>query len=157
MSNLEQLKEQATELGISFKANATEATLKKLINEHEKQQEALVHQALELDNLKLTHVIITPNDPSRLQQQGEIFGGGNSVLGTITRFVPFGENWLIENILYKHIRDKQYQYFKVHQKDGKEFVESKLLPAYNIQVLPLPTEKEIKELAQAQLARNSVE
>ena len=93
------------------------------------------------------------------QQMGhEYFGVGNSVLGTIARIIPFGEQWLIENVLLQSIKEKQTQIFVTRRDSkGNEFVESKIIPADQITELPLPTKEEIEELAKVQQARASVE
>lgn len=161
-SEVEILKEQLTERGIEFKANMSKATLEKLLQKADEQDEQTdtnnTLKALQDEALKLVHVIITPNDPLKQQIGHEYFGVGNSVLGTIARVIPFGENWLIENILLQSIKEKQAQVF-ISRRDskGNEFVESKVIPAYQVTELPLPTKQEIEELAKVQQARNSVE
>lgn len=161
-TELELLKQQLDERGITYKANASKATLEKLLqNADEAEQTADDNkslQALKDEALKLVHVIITPNDPLKQQIGHEYFGVGNSVLGTVARIVPFGENWLIENILLQSIKEKQTQVF-ISRRDSKgdEFVESKIIPAYQVVELPLPTKEEIEGLAEIQKARQSVE
>lgn len=162
MSDIEQLKAQLTERGIEFKGNASKATLEKLLEQadkvEEQQDDNAKLQALKNDALKLVHVIITPNDPMKQQMGHEYFGVGNSVLGTIARIIPFGEQWLIENVLLQSIKEKQTQIFVTRRDSkGNEFVESKIIPAYQITELPLPTKEEIEELAKVQQARASVQ
>lgn len=161
-TELELLKEQATLAGLSFKPNATVKALKKLLAEQYREdsvsEENQARFDLEAENLKLIKVIITPNDANKRLQTGEIFCAGNSMLGTIKRYVPFGQEWLIENMLLKSIQEREYQLLipRKTEKD-EEFVESKLLPAYQIQILPNPTKEEIEQLAKLQEARQSVE
>lgn len=161
-SDIEILKEQLTERGIKFNANASKATLEKLLEQADKQDEVADENsklnALKDDALKLVHVIITPNDPLKQQIGHEYFGVGNSVLGTVARIIPFGENWLVENILLQSIKEKETQIFITRRNNkGDEIVETKVVPAYQVVELPLPTEEEIEELAKIQQARNSVE
>lgn len=160
---LEQLKTQADELGITYAKNATTRTLKKLIAEElikgtdEDTSEEI--QAVEDENLKLVHVIVTPVNPQRQSMSHETFQAGNSVLGTVKRIVPMGKPWLVENIIYKAIKEKEYQLFLEHddpKNPQQKIVESRLVPAFNIQVLPLPTKEEIEELAKRQVARDAV-
>ena len=157
-NDLSSLKEQADMLGIEYPKNITANRLKTLIENFESQEsENDIYKKLEEDNLKLVKVIITPNDPMKRNMQNELFAVGNAYLGTITRVIPFGKEWLIENILYKMIKEKEYQYLSTRtDNSGKEVVESIMLPAYNIQELPLPTKEEIEELAKVQQAKNSL-
>lgn len=165
-TELDLLKQQAKELGITFGANISANTLKQRIAlhikeqyEHEiKQEENQKIEQLRSDNLKLVHVIVTPNDPTKQVLQGEVFSVGNSVLGTLTRFIPFGENWLIEEIFYKTLKEKEYQLITTKtDAKGISVPISKMVKAYNIQVLPLPTEDEVSEWARLQQARNAMD
>lgn len=161
-SEIELLKEQLTQRGISFKSNATKATLEKLLAKADEQEEQedentklIEHQE---DALKLVHVIITPNDPIKQQMGQEYFGAGNSKVGTIARVIPFGEQWLVEQILVNSIKEKQYQlHISKRDSKGDVYTETKLVPAYQITELPLPTKEELSELAKLQQARASVE
>lgn len=158
---LDELKAKATELGLAFKDNATQATLEKLIKEHEAKQanpeeldENAMRLKLEKEQLKLVKVIVTTTDPSKVQYKGEYFSVGNAVLGTVSRFVPFNTEWLVEQFLVSHIKSKEFQHIVIHnQGDAKEWHESKLVPAYNVVELPAPTKEELEELAKRQANR----
>lgn len=163
-SELELLKEQADIMGIEYPNNVTIKTLKKRITEHlnasNEQEENQERVDLENENLKLVHVLITPMDISKRDLSHITFSVGNSVLGTIKRVVPMGKATLIENILYKHIKEQEFQHMylvKDPNHEGNMITESKLIKAYSIQELPLPTQKEIADLAKAQQARQSVD
>lgn len=161
-TEIELLREQLDERGILYKANATKATLEKLLQKadeaEELEDENTKLKKLQDEALKLVHVIISPNDPLKQQMTQEYFGTGNSVLGTIARIIPFGENWLVEQALLNTIKEKQYQMHIVKRNaKGEEYTESKLVPAYQITELPLPTKAEIEELARTQQARATVE
>nr|DAN43434.1 MAG TPA: dimeris T4 recombination endonuclease VII [Caudoviricetes sp.]DAU04485.1 MAG TPA: dimeris T4 recombination endonuclease VII [Caudoviricetes sp.] len=161
-TEIELLREQLDERGILYKANATKATLEKLLQKadeaEELEDENTKLKKLQDEALKLVHVIISPNDPLKQQMTQEYFGTGNLVLGTIARVIPFGENWLVEQALLNTIKEKQYQMHIVKRNaKGEEYTESKLVPAYQITELPLPTKAEIEELARTQQARATVE
>lgn len=163
-SELDLLKEQADIMGIEYANNVNAKTLKKRIaeklNAHNEQDDNDERFELERENLKLVHVIITPMDSTKRELSHVTFAVGNSVLGTIKRVVPMGKATLIENILYKHIKEQEFQYmYPVPDPANPRntITESKLVKAYAIQDLPLPTEQEIKELAKAQVARQSVD
>lgn len=161
-TEIELLREQLDERGILYKANATKSTLEKLLQKadeaEELEDENTKLKKLQDEALKLVHVIISPNDPLKQQMTQEYFGTGNLVLGTIARVIPFGENWLVEQALLNTIKEKQYQMHLVKRNaKGEEYTESKLVPAYQITELPLPTKAEIEELARTQQARATVE
>ena len=161
-TEIELLREQLDERGILYKANAAESTLEKLLQKadeaEELEDENTKLKKLQDEALKLVHVIISPNDPLKQQMTQEYFGTGNLVLGTIARIIPFGENWLVEQALLNTIKEKQYQMHIVKRNaKGEEYTESKLVPAYQITELPLPTKAEIEELARTQQARATVE
>lgn len=163
-TELEQLKQQADELGLMYPARATTKALKKLVAEALlKDTDADTSeeiQAVEDDALKLVNVIVMPTDSSKASIGHETFMVGNSVLGVISRIIPFGKPWLIEHILYKHIVSRERQIFIEHDDpkvQGKTDVESRLVPAYTVQVLPVPTQEDIEELAKRQQARHAVE
>ena len=161
-TEIELLKEQLDERGIEYKANASKATLEKLLNKADEKDEAddenTKLQALKDTAMKLVHIIITPNDPVKQQMGQEYFACGNSALGTLARIIPFGENWLVEQMLLNTIKEKQTQLFITKRdNEGNEYKESKIIPAYQITELPLPTKTEIDVFARVQEARKTVE
>ena len=163
VNQLDKLKERANQLGIEYPNNTTIKSLKKRITDHLNQEtiEETKEQYTNLyqENMKLVKVIITPVDSAKRDYQGEYFSVGNDVLGTVTRFVPFNEEWMIEEILAKHIESKQYQHIttKRSRDNRNETLDSRLVPAYNVQRLPLPTKEELAELKRIQEARQGVE
>lgn len=159
-SELETLKEQADTLGIEYANNITIKNLKAKISEYYKDEsvEAKNEQIKEakLDNFKLVKVIITPVDSAKRDYTSQYFSIGNDVIGTISRVIPFNEEWMVEEVLVRHIESLQFQFLQVKKIDGREHVESKLVKAYNVVRLPLPTKEEIEELAKRQSARDDV-
>lgn len=161
VTEYELLKQQLTERGISFKANASKATLEKLLQDADKADEAQeasdVIGKLQEEATKLVRCIITPNDPIKQQMGQEYFGVGNSVLGTISRVVVFGEEWHVEKMLLDNIGTKQYQFFVPKKNDkGDTIMVSKTAPAYNITILPSLTQRELDEMAKTQRATESL-
>lgn len=154
------LKQQADVMGIEYPKTVTKTALKKLIAEKLSAEDASDVNAtikeLEIENKRLVRVIITPNDNLKRDMAGEFFSTGNSVLGTISRFVPFNQEWHIENMLLKCIRDKEHQIFVTKKVGDKEFVEPKQQPAYTIQELAPLTKEELAELKQRQIAQEGV-
>ena len=159
---LAKYKTQADLLGIEYPNNITLAKLKTKITEHlnkESVSEANEqYKALYEENMKLVRILVTPVDSAKRDYAGEIFAVGNDVLGTVKRFVPFNQEWFVENILYKHIVSKEFQFIKTvkDKSTGNEFLDSKIIPAYNVTVLPMPTKEELEEMKRIQEARDGV-
>lgn len=154
------LKQQADVMGIDYPKTVTKTALKKLIAEKLSAEDASdvneTIKQLEIENKRLVRVIITPNDNLKRDMAGEFFSAGNSVLGTISRFVPFNQEWHIENMLLKTIRDKEHQTFVTKKVGDKEFVEPRQQPAYTIQELAPLTKEELADLKQRQIAQEGV-
>lgn len=165
--SLDELKAKATEYGIPFKGNISKAKLQEFITRYESgdtnlnglidDNDGVDIKALEDDALRLIRVIVTPNEVYKREFQSELIQAGNSVLGTISRAVPFGVEWHIEHILLQSLKERQMHIMvKRKNAEGNEYYESKLAPAYTIQELPPLTQEELEELARNQMARNSV-
>lgn len=157
-TELQELKEQADALGIVYPNNITLAKLKALVNAAATEEDpAEVRRQHEAEQLKLLKVLITPVDSAKRDWEGEIFSVGNDVLGTVSRYVPFNQEWFVEAVLVRHIKQREFQYLQ-HKKDkatGRDYVDSKLVPAFNVQELPLPTPEEIAEMAKIQAVKEA--
>ncbi len=59
--------------------------------------------------MKLVRCNITAMAPFEKQLQGAFFDVGNSVVGSIRRYIPFDTDWHVERMLLDHIRDRSYR------------------------------------------------
>lgn len=173
MTERETLEERAKRLGIGFNAKTSTEILKLKIEEKLKKGNSNIDEDDEevdeeekdartkafQEATKLIRVIVTPTTAEERELQGEIFTVANSLVGTLRKFVPFGneQGYHIPNIMYQMLKEKQIQIFRTKKVNGQEIVEGKLIPAYSIQVLPPLTKEELKKLEQSQRARQSVE
>lgn len=168
-NELNLLKERADQMGISYSNNIGIEALKQKINEKlgttqsdltGKEDISFLERKEKYNNaMKLVRVIVTPNNPSKKDLEGEIFSVANSIC-SIKRYVPYNneKGWHIENILYHMLKEKKTQVFSNKTlKDGTSVRVGREIPAYNITVLPPLTEKEKEDLAKAQRARQSIE
>lgn len=164
------LLQRADLLGISYSNNIGVETLRKRIEakldeldkEEEEQEKEVKHKDTPLQKqrkeaLKLIRVNITSMENTKNNLSGEIFTVSNNVVGTIKRYIPFGQDWHIEKILLDTLREKQFQRFTSVNTTNGSVRRAMLVPAYAIQELPPLTEKELEELRKSQLARNSIE
>ena len=175
-SKRELLEERAKKLGIGFNAKTSDEILSMKIeqtlkgeSEETKEETAKEEQAINFGSMKtrkqayeeamkLVRVIVSPRDSS-IDLQGEIFTVANSLVGTITKYVPYNnENgWHIPNILYQTLKEKQEQVFVTRKVNGQDTKSGKLVPAFSITVLPPLTKEELLKLEQSQRARQSVQ
>lgn len=104
---------------------------------------------LRLQGTKLVRVFIHCNNPMKKEWQGEQFTVSNRNLGTLSRFVPFEQEWHVEAAILDMMRDRQYLGFNTRKAGPMklEIKEPKFIKEFNIEVLDPLTEKEIKDLA----------
>ena len=167
--SLEQLKEQADDLGIKYSPNISAATLQQRIADQLNADEGLsvaTEQAVPMlsktdkikqiraEALALKRVIITSMDTSKRDYHGEVFQVANRIMN-VKRFVPFGYPTHVEAVLLNQIQERQMRMTIPETRDKAP--ESRLVPAFGIKELPPLTAKELADLAKAQQARNSID
>ena len=165
----EVLIKRAATLGITHSNNIGLETLRSRINakleqaEEEEEDKAqkedknkeIVRQRQEAT--KLIRVIITSMDNMKNELSGEVYTVSNNVVGTVKRFIPFNVEWHIESILLDTLREKKMQkFYDEVLPNGDKIRKGRLTPAYGVQVLEPLNELQLKELAQSQLARNTI-
>lgn len=106
------------------------------------------------DLLKLIRVRITCHDSSKSAWEGKPFSGGNDIIPSITRYIPFGREWHCEQILLNIIKEERYTMRTSKKVNGKLVTTAQTVPTYNVEILPPLTEKEIKQLAVQQAAKS---
>ncbi|AKG07778.1 hypothetical protein AAX06_05980 [Moraxella bovoculi] len=163
-TELELLKERADSLGVEYKSNVSTKTLTKLIREFEEQEEQddgltdneRIKRTLD-EATKLVRVIITPMDSTKRDYQGDVFSAGNAVVPTMAKYIPFGVEWHVPQIILNTIKEKVMNKF-IAKKDerGREYREYQEAKAYSIQELPPLTKEELEELAKSQEMRQAI-
>ena len=116
------------------------------------------HQDKVLRASKLVRVIVNTRDQNKQDWPGEIISAGNSTVGFFKKYIPFGSEWHVPQIILNTLRSKKTQVFipKVDSKGNKTKV-PKLINAYTIEVLDPLTVEEVKELAAAQQGSGRIE
>ena len=105
--------------------------------------------------MKLTRVVVTPNDPTMVNYPGLIFSVGASGLNNgrmVKKFVPFNneEGWHVPQIILNQIEYGQMQKFKtVTRANGEKVLEPYLTKKFNVRILDPLTPEELKEVAAA--------
>lgn len=114
---------------------------------------ASAQQRLRDEQLSLVRIRLTCMNPTKAEWQGELFTVGNSLVGSLTKFVPFNadDGWHVPQILLDTLKDRQCQVF-VTTKDsrGNSSRQGKLIKEFAVEVLPALTQSELHELARRQ-------
>lgn len=168
---LDALKEQAKELGISYSPNIGLEALQKKVqlalgNSYAKQAEPQPEEKINKEVVqtlsgmknatKLHRVVINCLNPDKLDLKTEILSVGNTKYGFITRAFRFGVPWHVEDFLYKHLKNKKF----FNTRDEIKYINgvkrnrrvTELVPEYEVRDLPPLTQEELKKLALDQSA-----
>lgn len=157
------LKQRADDMGIKYSPNIGVDTLRTKVNDALAPKKSVAKadepsfSQLRAEATKLIRVRITNLNPNKKHSEGEWFRTGNSVINTISRFVPFEQETHVENMLLNLIKTREYAIVQ-----EKKNADGKLVPVRNtrrefqVEVLPALTEKELETLAAEQSKRQSV-
>lgn len=122
-----------------------------------------LRQKLLKEQMKLVRLRITNLDPKKAKLQGEIITVANEYLGTVKKFVPFGETtdegYHVPFCIYTVLKERTFVQIKTKKdkKTGTNFVESRDVREFALEVLPPLTERELAHLAASQAAAGGVE
>ena len=177
---LEMLKTRARVMGITFSNNiGVEALRKKIDDKLEGQNEvdaepeatnplqpkkatpANIRQLLLDENMKLVRLRITNMDPKKKDLPGEIFTVANGYIGTIRKFIPYGEvtegGYHVPYCIYKQLDKRKFLNIRTSRsRNGEIKVDHSWAKEFALEVLPQLTPAELKRLALEQAAANRV-
>lgn len=115
---------------------------------------------IQRDALRLRRCKIYNLNPSKNDLRGEIITVASGLIGTIRKFIPFGETtdngYHIPNVIYEDLKSRQFQMLSIKKVDGKEEIVRRLAPEYNIVLLPDLTAEQLEELRIRQAATKSI-
>lgn len=121
---------------------------------------AQIHARKRREANELVRIRVTCMNPNKAEWEGEIFTAGNSLVGSVTKFVPFNaeDGWHVPRIIYSQIVERQCQTF-VTTRDarGNSSRKGKMIREFAVEVLPPLTAEEIAELARVQAMRRSID
>ena len=114
------------------------------------------------ENMRLIRLRIQNLDPKKKDLPGEILTVANSRIGTVRKFVPYGEvtegGYHVPYILYKMMKRRKFLHIVTKKgKGGTPTVSTKYVPEFSLEILDPLTPAELKNLAQAQIAAGSIE
>lgn len=190
-SQLDILKQRARLMGLTFSNNIGIDALRAKINaklEGETQEQANEENAsldsapvapalnqtgsdrkltprekLYQEQMALVRCRITNLDPKKKDLPGEIFTVANRVLGTVRKFIPFGEatdnGYHIPMILYNELASRKFLHIRSfkNKATGQIQVETKWMKEFALEVMPQLTKEELDRLATAQIAAGTVQ
>lgn len=178
------LKQRATLMGLKFSNNiGLEALRKKVADAQEGivEEEPVVAKVnplqtetpipkeetrgeksrrLRLEQTRLVRVRIQNLDPKKKELPGEIITVANDFIGTIKKYVPYGEatdnGYHIPWAIYQFLLNRKFLDIRVTKKNGRPVIKQNWVREFAIEVLPALTQEELTNLAQAQIAAGSL-
>lgn len=114
------------------------------------------------EQMRLVRIRITCMDPKKKDLQGEIFTIANEYIGTVRKFVPFGEvtdeGFHVPFCIYNMMTERQFLNIRTvkDKRSGAERPETQYSKEFAIEVLPQLTPAELGRLANAQAAAGSI-
>lgn len=185
------LKQQATLMGISFSNNIKVETLRakiaaKMEGEEDNTDEEgnainqpnplagtaaptakpakrtpTLAEHLRKDAMKLVRIRIACMDPKKQDLPGEIFTVANEFLGTVKKYVPFGEQtdngYHVPHCIYELLKNREFLHIQTRTVNGQIETKTRWVKEFSIEVLPPLSDEEIQALAQDQRATGRLE
>lgn len=114
------------------------------------------------EQLRLVRIRIQCLDPKKKDLHGEIITVANEVIGTVRKFVPFGEasddGYHVPYIIYKQLERRKFLNIRTgkDRRTGMPTVSSSWAKEFAIEVLDPLTADELQRLAAAQAAAGSM-
>ena len=122
-----------------------------------KETESQMRQRIRLEQTRLIRVRIQNLDPKKKDLPGEIITVANEYMGTIRKFVPFGEatdnGYHIPYCIYEFLKNRKFLNIRVSNKGKK--IEQAWVREFAIEELPPLTQEDLDKLAAAQTAAGS--
>ena len=117
-------------------------------------------QRIKREALRLVRIKLVCMNPNKREWHGEIITSGNSLVGTVSKFIPFNneDGWHVPYIIYQQLVDRKCQVFVTEKaKNGVSVRRGKQINEFSIEVLPPLTEEELQELAQRQAMSQAID
>lgn len=178
------LKQRATMMNITFSNNIGVEALRKKINDKLEGAEQVVEptavnplsgntveedskpkslfQQIRDEQMKLVRVRIQNLDPKKANLPGEVITVANEYMGTVRKFVPYGEatdnGYHIPYCIYNFLKERKFLNVRVTKSKNSRSpkIEQSWVREFSIELLPQLTQEELDQLAQAQLAAGSL-
>lgn len=126
----------------------------------EEESVAARHNRLKREATALVRIRVACMNPAKKEWEGEIFSVGNSVVGSLTKYVPFNaeDGWHVPQMILQMIQDRQCQiFYTVADARGNKVRKGKLIKEFSVEILDPLTPEELHDLAQRQAMANSID
>ena len=126
------------------------------------KQKAALRQKMFAEQMRLIRVRITNLNPAKKDLPGEIFTVANKVLGSVKKYIPYGEvtdnGYHIPFWIYSQLKEREFVNIR-SKKDsrGRTSIETSMAREFALEILPPLTEVELARLASAQAAQAGME
>ncbi|MFP3645226.1 hypothetical protein, partial [Paraburkholderia sp. SIMBA_054] len=132
-----------------------------LAGQNEPAKRKTLRQHLHDTQMRLIRCRITNMDPKKKDLPGEIFTVANEHLGTVRKYVPYGEvtddGYHLPYCIYRQLESRKFLNIRTTKgKNGVPRIEQRWAKEFSLEVLPQLTEAELKRLATAQIAAGAV-
>ena len=174
---LDALKARANLLGVKFHPSISLEKLREKVNAavtsedkvdevtnapSETKQETIgeKRKRLKAEALKLVRIRLTCLNPAKKEWDGEIITVGNSLIGSVKKFVPFNadDGWHVPHVIYQQLKERQCQiFYTATDARGNKVRKGKLIKEFAIEVLPPLTKEELDELARRQAMAKAID
>lgn len=120
-----------------------------------------VRQQAIREAMKLVRCRITNLDPKKKDLQGEILAVGNRYIGTVKKFIPYGDltedGFHIPKVLYDELDSRRFLHIqtKRNKENGQIEVKTSYAKEFSLEVLPQLSQEELNRLAAAQSAASA--
>lgn len=127
------------------------------------EQNLKIRKDLRDEQMKLIRLRITNMDPKKSDLHGEIFTVANEYLGTVRKFIPYGEvtdgGYHVPYWIYQQMLERKFQLIRTVKdpRTGAMRPESRWMNEFALEVLPPLTQDELDRLATAQAAAGSMD
>ncbi len=168
-SELDSLKQIATNIGITYSGNIGVETLKKKIEEakskvaNEKSSSMISqvnarHADVRSESTKLVRVRVANMNPADRAQKGVLITVSNAAVGTLKKFVPFNVDFHIPQIMYNVMKAKKFRVTETEKtSSGRKVTRNIFQHAYSIEKLPQLSSKALSNLADDQMKRGAID
>lgn len=127
------------------------------------EEKLTIRQKLLREQMRLVRLRITNLDPKKKDLPGEILTVANEYLGTVRKYVPYGEvtedGYHVPYCIYRLLESRKFLNIRTikDRRTGTVRVESNYVKEFALEILDPLTPAELAKLANAQKAAGSVE
>lgn len=125
------------------------------------ERQISLREYMQSTQMKLVRLRITNLDPKKKDLPGEIITVANEYLGTVKKFVPFGEvtdgGYHVPECIYNALKERTFVSIKTRRGPrGQTIVENQDAREFSLEILPPLSVTELAQLAIAQQAKGGL-